>query len=196
MTGKRTLWFFFAILFSASAAWAGDAKLKPCGLKGTIEKRIKSCQRRNHASAETKMKLVTVTKARQVIKMDATGLLWGDTLPTDYLFEDAMQACNYVSAADGYPVIEGMSETWRMPTIDEYARIGVEIERIEGIHGDQSWNELPNTEHYFWTGSSVQDHLGLVFAYFAGIAFAQDPDQVGAMIPEVPLYRVRCVVRP
>ena len=95
MNRKQSLWLLPVLLWSA-AGWAEATADGPCGMTGTLKDRMKECG--------GVMKLVTIDKDEHVIKMDHTGLLWGDLLEGTYTFEQAQTACNNVTPAQGYPI--------------------------------------------------------------------------------------------
>jgi hypothetical protein len=111
----------------------------PCGLKGSVDERIKDC---SYQLTSEKEGFVLVTRSKdfkEVHKEVSTGLLWSDRLrfPMDHF--RAEKACN----ADLEEVAGISGVTWRLPSIDEYQ----EAEK-NGIR-----RVLPNMRYWFWSSS-------------------------------------------
>ena len=159
-------------------------------MDGTLKERIKDC-------VQPMMKTVMVDIVFKVIKMDPTGLLWGDRLDGTYTFEQAQTACDNVTKDQGYPSIPGVRGRWRLPTAEEFARIGPESSYDfnekrprpsihEDIHGLEIWRELPHPNHEYWSSSPFGRDQAWSFG--VGGSLFPFPRDIG--------LRVRCVARP
>lgn len=111
----------------------------PCGLKGSVDERIKDC---SYQLTSEKEGFVLVTRSKdfkEVHKEVSTGLFWSDRLPKTMDHYSAEKACN--SSLKEVAGISGV--TWRLPSIDEYK----EAEK-NGIR-----KALPNMNYWFWSSS-------------------------------------------
>ncbi len=164
MNVKQTVWILMALLWSV-ATWAEPVDDHPCGLRGSVEDRIKDC-------GGGVMKLVTRTESGKEVKMDDTGLLWGDRREDGprnngyFTFDEAQTVCMTVTESEGN--LTGLK--WRLPTPQEFGHIGRENqnywnERGRGwfearIKGNGSWIELPHMndrDGYYWYWTSLLD---------------------------------------
>lgn len=171
MNSRHGLWILLVLL------WSFASHADPCGTDGTLGERIQEC------GEGSLMKLVMRDDAGSVIKMDDTGLLWGDLLQDDVTFWEATYACNNVGEADGYPTIDGVQGLWRSPTAEELAHIGrknqVHVNRAmkPKINGNETWKELPNmTDRWYWSSSQYGRYLAWLIngndgsvEYFVGL---------------------------
>lgn len=127
----------------------------PCGLKGTIEDRIRDCSSQE-SSRRGVFILVTRTDEfkKEVYKDSTSGFLWGDRLPSVMSYYDAEEACKASLEEVGR-----ISEvTWRLPSIEEYRKAN-----FNGITA-----HLPNMRHAFWSSSlhpSYSDVAWLFYGY-------------------------------
>jgi hypothetical protein len=153
---------------------------------------------------EPGMRLVTVDDKGNTIKMDDTGLLWGDPLDGSFTFEDAQQACKSVTKAQGYPSIPTVREKWRLATADEYARIGrkdqwafngnrTKFPWQKDIQGNETWMELPKMYFRFWSSSPYgRDDVWVFYS-------VPDSDAYGSVVSAPRANNVysavRCVAR-
>lgn len=113
----------------------------PCGLKGSVDERIKDC---SYQSTSKKEGFILVTRSKdfyEVHKELSTGLLWSDRLNNSMDHYHAGKACK----ADLKEVagIEGLA--WRLPSINEYK----EAEK-NGIR-----RALPSMNYFWFWSSSV-----------------------------------------
>ncbi len=116
-----------------------------CGLKGSIEDRIRDC---SHAQKEyfvlvTRIKMRTQTF--EVYKDMRTNLLWSDSLyPNELNYVNGLRACeNYIREEMGNIA----DVNWELPTVNMYR----EAER-SGIK-----TALPNMKAFFWTVTVNRD---------------------------------------
>lgn len=111
----------------------------PCGLKGSVDERIKDC---SYQLTSEKEGFVLVTRSKdfkEVHKEVSTGLLWSDRLPSTMSHYDVEKACK----ADLKEVVGISGVSWRLPSIDEYK----EADK-NGIR-----KALPNMNYWFWSSS-------------------------------------------
>lgn len=149
---------------------------RPCGLKGSVEERIRDCSYQSTSEKEGFV-LVTRTKEfKEVHKETKTGLLWGDRLPSTMNHYNAEKACNGSLAE-----VAKISEvTWRLPSEKEYE----EAEK-NGIR-----KALPNMNYWFWSSSvrrSDSDDVWLFSPYTGDIFYVFNRNGVNGS--------VRCVAR-
>ena len=175
---------FLFTLSNMSAAHAQEAKripasIKnvgvPCGLKGSIDKRIRDCSSQLTSKKEGFV-LVTRTKDfKEVYKETKTGLLWGDRLPSTMTHIEAERECNA-----GLAEVAKITEvTWRLPTREEYA----EAEKNGIIKA------LPNMYDWFWSSSVHRSYPNYTWVFIGGIGYT------GKYVPYYSFYSVRCVGR-
>ena len=168
-----------------------DSNLKhPCGLSGSIEKRIKDCSEQE-SSKNGSFVLVTRTKKLKEIHKDTkSGLLWGDflsgryhlpsgryKLPREIYYDNAIDACK----AD-HTEVGGVSMKWRLPTIEEYKAAD-----INGIR-----TALSEIDDLWWSSSSATDQSEVSEAT-AWVYNGRD-----GSVEDMPIYQhqsARCVAR-
>lgn len=123
----------------------------PCGLKGSVNERIKDCSNLSTSEKEGFV-LVTRSKDFKEVHMEVyTGRLWSDRLPSTMTISSAKKACKAT-----LPEVAGISGvTWRLPSIDEYK----EAEK-KGIR-----KALPNMNYWFWSSSQSKFYTGDVYMY-------------------------------
>jgi hypothetical protein len=146
----------------------------PCGLKGSVEERIKDC---SYQLTSEKDGFVLVTRSkdfREVYKEVSTGLIWSDTLPKMMKYSTARNACN--SSLQEVAGVSGL--TWRLPSIDEFK----EAEK-NGIRKLPYMNPVR-----YWSSSVHPDNsrAGWQFNGYYGITVVDSHDSFAA---------VRCVAR-
>jgi hypothetical protein len=121
--------FSFLVVTSAFA--------KPCGLKGTIEERIKEC-----AQVKGTFALVAVSEKGTAIYEDTKSkLIWGDRIAMDFNQYGSQKACS--GEATEYQMLDTLK--WRLPTIRELEEAAA--------HGIKA--ALPNMEHSYWSSTPV-----------------------------------------
>jgi hypothetical protein len=123
----------------------------PCGLKGSVDERIKDC---SYQLTSEKEGFVLVTRSKhfkEVHKEVSTGLLWSDRLPSTMNHYSAEKACK----ADLKEVAGISGVTWRLPSIDEYK----EAEK-NGI-----WKALPNMNYWFWSSSVHRSYSDVAWLF-------------------------------
>jgi hypothetical protein len=144
----------------------------PCGLKGSVDERIKDC---SYQLTSEKEGFVLVTRSKdfnEVHKEVSTGLLWSDRLPSTMTHYNAERACK----ADLKEVAGISGVTWRLPSIDEYE----EAEK-NGIR-----KALPNMNYWFWSSSVKRSNSYFAWMFYGGFGFDYNRlDKVS----------VRCVAR-
>ncbi|MGE3610356.1 MAG: DUF1566 domain-containing protein [Bacteriovoracaceae bacterium] len=116
----------------------------PCGLKGSVDERIKDC---SYELTSEKEGFVLVTRSKdfkEVHKEVSTGLLWSDRLPSTMTQYSAEKACK----ADLKEVAGIAGVTWRLPSKEEY-----EQAEKSGIR-----KVLPNMNYWFWSSSVHRDY--------------------------------------
>jgi hypothetical protein len=200
---KLKWYWILPILWNASG-WATPT-VGRCGMTGTVEQRMKDC-------GDTSMKRVMVDPSgKKVIKRDDTGLLWGDPLEGTYSLTKAKEACENATAAQGYPSIPGLKEKWRLPTAEEFARIGgkdqkffnklrTKLPESNDIEGNGMWMDLFNWDYFFMTSSTVVrgSHVDVwgFYGYDGFVGIIHAPDAEGGDYPGIHgSGRVRCVAR-
>jgi hypothetical protein len=110
----------------------------PCGLKGSIDERIRDCSYQLTSETEGFVLVTRSKDFKEVHKEISTGLLWSDRLASNMNHWRAEEACKVsLKVAD----ISGV--TWRLPTYDEYENADKKVIR----------NTLPNMNYLFWTSS-------------------------------------------
>ncbi len=136
-----------------------ETKLQ-CGMKGTIEERIKDCGNEQHEGfvllARTPSEMTsdmdncpigsrTVCFIQNNIYLEiSTGLIWSDRLLTKMNSYDANEACRTLFAKGGISnYSENWTKIWRLPTLAEYKSADK-----NGIR-----KVLPNMKHMFWTAT-------------------------------------------
>jgi hypothetical protein len=121
--------FSFLVVTSAFA--------KPCGLKGTIDERIKEC-----AQVKGTFALVAVSEKGTAIYEDTKSkLIWGDRIAMDFNQYGSQKACS--GEATEYQMLDTLK--WRLPTIRELEEAAA--------HGIKA--ALPNMEHSYWSSTPV-----------------------------------------
>lgn len=125
--------FSISLLFLSVNVWA-----KPCGLEGSIDERIKSC---NHAKGEFVL-VARNDKGLEIYKDQKTGLMWGDRISTDFNHYGSQMACEKdLKEAE---LIKGVN--WRLPSVREF--------ETAASHGMKE--SLPNMQYSFWTSTPVK----------------------------------------
>lgn len=113
----------------------------PCGLKGSVDERMKDCAYQLTSSREGFVLVTRSKDFKEVYKEVSTGLLWSDRLPSTMSGYNAEKACKA-----GPKDVVGLSDvSWRLPSIDEYK----EAEK-SGIK-----NVLPNMNYWFWSSTAL-----------------------------------------
>ncbi len=151
----------------------------PCGLKGSVDERIKDC---SYQLTSEKEGFVLVTRSKdfkEVHKEVSTGLFWSDRLPKTMNHYSAEKACN--SSLKEVAGISGV--TWRLPSKEEY-----EQAEKNGIR-----KALPNMSYWFWSSSvhrNNSDYAWLFNGYdgFVDYYYRSDGN-------DYDYYSVRCVAR-
>lgn len=119
--------------FFINSAWA-----TPCGIQGTIEERIKSCNL-------TKGNFALVArneKGLEIYKDLKSNLIWGDRMSTDFNHYGSQKACS-----NDLPEAEILKDVnWRLPTIHEF--------EASASHGMKA--ALPHMDHGFWSSTPYQ----------------------------------------
>lgn len=148
----------------------------PCGLKGSVDERIKDCSYQLTSETEGFVLVTRSKDFKEVHKETSTGLLWSDRLPNYMTHYNAEKACN--SSLKEVAGVEGV--TWRLPSIDEYK----EAEK-NGIR-----KALPNMNYWFWSSSVHRSSSGSAWLfngdYGYSINYFRNYDSVDS---------VRCVAR-
>jgi hypothetical protein len=116
----------------------------PCGLKGSVDERIKDCSYQLTSETEGFVLVTRSKDFKEVHKEVSTGLLWSDRLPSTMSHYSAEKACK----ADLKEVAGISGVTWRLPSIDEYK----EAEK-NGIR-----KALPNMNYWFWSSSVLHSN--------------------------------------
>lgn len=149
--------------------YSGGTSSGTCGLSGSIEKRIKNCNKKKDNFA-----LVARTKeGYEVYKDLRTGVLWGDRLSSKMNHHSAEKACN-----SNLKEVAGISDVvWRLPAIEEYK----EAEQ-NGIR-----DTLPNMYYAFWSSS--------VHRYNSNYAWLFNGVGAGYYDRNYDDFSVRCVAR-
>lgn len=127
----------------------------PCGLKGSVDERIKDCSYQLTSEKEGFV-LVTRTKEfKEVHKEISTGLLWGDRLPSTMTHYAAEKACKADLAE-----VAGINNSgaWRLPSKEEYE----EAEK-NGIR-----KALPNMNYWFWSSSEHRSYSDVAWLFSGG----------------------------
>ncbi len=123
-------------VFSASA-WA-----QPCGLEGSTEERIKSCNL-------TKGDFVLIARSAsgvEIFKDSKSGLIWGDRITSDFNHYGSAKACD-----DSIPEAEMLKEIkWRLPTVRDF-----EEAAIRGMK-----TSLSRMHYHFWTSTQIKQRTG------------------------------------
>ena len=127
----------------------------PCGLKGTVDERIKDCSYQSNPDKKKAFTLVSRSKDfHEVYKDTATGLLWSDRLPHMSQIS-AQTACN-----SNVKEVSGISDvTWRLASIEDFKKA-----EQNGIR-----KELPNMGYWYWSSTLNVDHPS-----FAEVFIGQD----------------------
>lgn len=127
----------------------------PCGLKGSVDERIKDCSYQLTSSTEGFVLVTRSEEFKEVHKEIATGLLWSDRLPNKMTHYNAGNACN-----SSLKEVAGISSlTWRLPSQGEY----LQAEK-NGIK-----KALPNMNHWFWTSLVYGGNSSNVTWLFCGV---------------------------
>jgi hypothetical protein len=146
----------------------------PCGLKGSVDERIKDC---SYQLTSKKEGFVLVTRSKEfkeVHREVSTGLLWSDRLPLTMNHTNAREACK-----EDLKEVAGITGvSWRLPSIDEYK----EAEK-NGIR-----KALPNMNYWFWSSS-----MYLHYSYFRWLFMGKEGSTDG--YPVGSRESVRCVAR-
>lgn len=146
----------------------------PCGLKGSVDERIKDC---SYQLTSKKEGFVLVTRSKEfkeVHREVSTGLLWSDRLPLTMNHTNAREACK-----EDLKEVAGITGvSWRLPSIDEYK----EAEK-NGIR-----KALPNMNYWFWSSS-----MYLHYSYFRWLFMGKEGSTDG--YPVSSRESVRCVAR-
>lgn len=145
----------------------------PCGLKGSVDERIKDCSSQFPSEKEGFV-LVTISKDfKEVHKEVATSLLWSDRLPSTMNHDNAIKACE--ADLKEFTGISGL--TWRLPSIDEYK----EAEK-NGIR-----KALPNMNHWFWSRSRKGDFFNIAWLFYGYLGMTDSSYRYSD------IFWVRCV---
>lgn len=109
----------------------------PCGKEGSIEERIKNCNR-------TKDNFALVArdeKGVEIYKDLKTNFIWGDRISTDFNHYGSQKACDDIPESQ---ILKDLK--WRLPTVKEF--------EVAASHGMKT--SLPRMNHYFWTSTPVK----------------------------------------
>lgn len=126
----------FCLTFSASV-WA-----EPCGLEGTLEERIKSC---NLTKGEFALVARTATGV-EIFKDLKSGLIWGDRITSDFNHYGSAKACDETIPEAG--ILKDLK--WRLPSVREF--------EDAAIHGMKT--ALSRMHYHFWTSTQVKKRTG------------------------------------
>lgn len=116
----------------------------PCGLKGSVDERIKDCSYQLTSENEGFILVTRLNNFKEVYKETKTGLLWSDRLLNKMNRYNAQKVCK----ADLEEFADLSNVKWRLPSIDEYHEA-----QKNGIS-----KELPNMNHWFWSSSVHRSH--------------------------------------
>lgn len=123
---------FFCLVFSVSA-WA-----ETCGLEGTLEERIKSCD----VSKGDFVLVARSTTGVEIFKDLKSGLIWGDRVISDFNHYGSQKACDESIPEAG--ILKDIN--WRLPTVHEFEEAAV--------HGMKT--ALSRMHYHFWSSTSVK----------------------------------------
>lgn len=136
--------FLYTVLKQFVPSSDGSEDRSPCGLRGSVDERIKDCSYQRDSQKEGFVLVTRSKDFKEVHKEVSTGLLWSDRLPYTMNHYNAEKACK----ADLKEVAGISGVTWRLPSIDEYK----EAEK-SGIR-----KALPNMNYWFWSSSVHRDN--------------------------------------
>lgn len=126
------------LLFFLSFVMSATAFASPCGLEGSIEERIKSC----NLMKETFVLVTRTDKGLEVFKDTKTGMVWGDRIIYDFNHYGSQKACG-----DDLPEALLLKEIkWRLPTVREF--------EVAASHGMKT--SISHMDHFFWTSTPVK----------------------------------------
>lgn len=133
-----------ATLLSAVTAWSAT----PCGLTGTVEKRIADC--RSAVGPRGEFQLVTRTqKGEEIYKGVRTGVIWSADLKNEknYLRHNVGAICN-----KDQPEFGGLKLNWKLPPIHRYIQaLKYDIQTsLPGVSKRDYWT---STEDSFYVNS-------------------------------------------
>lgn len=127
----------FILLLSVISSVA-FANVSPCGLEGSVEDRIKSC----NFIKENFALVARMDKGLEIYKDVKSGLIWSDRITADYNHYGSQKACG--SDIPDAEVLKDMH--WRLPTIHEF--------EVAATHGMKS--ALPKSGYSFWSSTPVK----------------------------------------
>jgi hypothetical protein len=143
------------ILIILSILFLNSAWADPCGITGSVDERIKSC---NSTKGNFAL-VVRDEKGLEVYKDLKSGLLWGDRISVDFNHYGSQKACS----TDLVEAELLKDVHWRLPTIHEF--------ESGAAHGMKL--ALPHMDHGFWTSTPFKQkrvrrrsaNLGLTFLW-------------------------------
>ncbi len=124
---------FLTVFFSFTAF------ADPCGLEGTIDERIKSCDL-------AKGDFVLVTRSAtgvEIFKDTKSGVIWGDRLTADFNHYGSQKACDETIPEAG--LLKDIK--WRLPTVREF--------EDSAAHGMKA--SLSRMYYTFWSSTPVKN---------------------------------------
>lgn len=121
----------------------------PCGLKGSIENRIKDCSYWVSSVSDSFVLVTRTTEYVEFHKDTKSGILWAHHLPSRLTYYDALKACETYLPPEGG--IGGLK--WRLPSIEEYLDADTHGIRLA----------LPSMFGSWWSSSLLTDY-GLISA--------------------------------
>jgi hypothetical protein len=129
---------FLPFFLFPSVIFAAVPAIKPCGLQGSIEERIKDC-----AQVKGNFALVAVNeKGNEFYKDTKSNLIWGNRIASDFNHYGSQKACS--DEVSEYLVLNSLK--WRLPTVREF--------EDAATHGIKV--ALTNMDHTYWTSTPVK----------------------------------------
>ena len=126
------------LLILMTFVMTASAFASPCGLEGSIEDRIKSC----NLMKETFVLVTRTDKGLEVYKDTKTEIIWGDRIISDFNHYGSQRACS-----DDLTEAQLLKDLkWRLPTVREF--------EVAASHGMKT--ALAHMEHFFWTSTPVK----------------------------------------
>lgn len=114
------------------------ANVSPCGLEGSVEDRIKSC----NFIKENFALVARTDKGLEIYKDTKSGLIWSDRLTMDFNHYGSQKACG-----DEIPDAQILKDMkWRLPTIHEL--------EVAATHGMKA--ALPKSAYTYWSSTPVK----------------------------------------
>jgi hypothetical protein len=146
----------------------------PCGLKGTVDERIKDCSNQLTSEKEGFILVTRTNEFEEVHKELSSELLWSARLPSTMNHGAAKKACSRLKEVAG---ITG--HKWRLPSKQEY-----EQAEKNGIR-----KALPTMNYWFWSST-----VNLNYSEFAWAFSGNHGRGLAAWLNEAG-NSVRCVAR-